>query len=297
MQILQFSQIVVYGANGWLGRSTVEAILTTLPEFVPEKLLLIGSKSGELEILGKKFEILDPKVGELRIKKGAIFFNCAFLRREFINKLGEQEFTTRNLEIMALPTRSIGEMGLFSFVNLSSGAAALVDQNPENSIVDAYSVLKRRSELEFEEKSITAGSNFINCRIYSISGCHLNEFKNLALSSFISRALKSQEIHVSSPLSKRTYVNSVNLMAVILRLAIQGESKNFDSGGTLISMLGLAETIKKVAGQTELKVSVGTDPEVSYFGDYESFNDIAAGINQNLLNIENQIINTIKAFD
>jgi hypothetical protein len=46
-----------------------------------------------------------------------------------------------------------------------------------------------------------------------------------------------------------------------------------------------------------LKVSVGTDPEVSYFGDYESFNDIAAGINQNLLNIENQIINTIKAFD
>jgi hypothetical protein len=86
-------------------------------------------------------------------------------------------------------------------------------------------------------------------------------------------------------------------MAVILRLAIQGESMNFDSGGTLISILGLAETIKKVEGQTEWKVSVGTDPEVSYFGDYERFNDIAAVINQNLLNIENQIINTIKAFD
>jgi hypothetical protein len=149
----------------------------------------------------------------------------------------------------------------------------------------------------FEQVCKLVGSNFINCRIYSISGSHLNEFENLALSSFISRALKSQQIHVNSPLSKRTYVDGVNLMAVILRLAIQGESKNFDSGGTLISILGLAETIKEVAGKTKVEVSVGTDPEVSYFGDYESFNRIAADLNQNLLNIENQIVNTIKAFD
>jgi hypothetical protein len=80
-------------------------------------------------------------------------------------------------------------------------------------------------------------------------------------------------------------------------LAIQGESKNFDSGGTLISILGLAETINKVAGQSMVKVSVGTDPEASYFGDYESFNRIAADNDQNLLSIENQILNTIKAFD
>ncbi len=268
-----------------------------MPEVLPERVLLIGSKSGELIILGQKFEILDPKLGESRIEKGAIFINCAFLRREFINKLGKQEFSRKNLEIMALPTRAIRNIGLFNFVNLSSGVAALVDQNPNKSLVDAYSVSKRRSEIEFEQESKSVGSNFINCRIYSISGSHLNEFENLALSTFISRALKNQQIHVNSPLSKRTYIDGVNLMAVILRLAIQGESKNFDSGGTLISILDLAETIKEVAGQTMVEVSVGTDPEVSYFGDYESFNRIAEGIDQNLLSIKNQITNTIKAFD
>jgi len=268
-----------------------------VPEVMLERLLLIGSKSGELTILGQKFEILDPKLGESRIEKGAIFINCAFLRREFINKLGEQEFSRQNLEIMALPTRAIRNIGLFNFVNLSSGAAVLVDQNPNNSLVDAYSVLKRRSEIEFEQESKLVGSNFINCRIYSMSGSHLNEFENLALSTFISRALKNQQIHVNSPQSKRTYIDGVNLMAVVIRLAIQGESKNFDSGGTLISILGLAETIIKVAGKTKLEVSVGTDPEASYFGDYESFNRIAAGIDQNLLSIENQITNTMKAFD
>ena len=87
----EFTQIVVYGANGWLGRSTVEAILKTTPKIPVEKILLIGSKYGRIQIEGKYLEILDPILGEACINKRAMFINCAFLRREFINKLGEQE--------------------------------------------------------------------------------------------------------------------------------------------------------------------------------------------------------------
>ena len=239
---------------------------------------------------------MDPVLGEACIKKDAIFINCAFLRREFINKVGEAQFIDRNLEIMALPTRVIRNAGLFSFVNLSSGAAASVGHNSKNSAIDSYSVLKRRSEIEFDEECGKVGTHFINCRIYSISGRYLNEFENLALSAFISHAIEGKEIRVNSPLSKRTYIDGVNLMAVVLRLAMKGESMNFDSGGTLISMLDLAQTVSKVAGQGE-EVSAGVDPESSYFGDYESFNLLAAGLNQSLLGMEFQITNTIKAFN
>jgi nucleoside-diphosphate-sugar epimerase len=291
----EFNQIVVYGANGWLGRSTVEAILTLTPKIQPEKILLIGSKIGRIEIQGKGFEILDPILGEAHIKKRAIFINCAFLRREFINKLGEQEFIQRNLDIMGLSKRAIRNCELFSFVNLSSGAAASVDQNTRDSMIDAYSVLKRNNEIEFEQESTKAGSHFINCRIYSISGRYLNEFENLALSAFISQAKEGKEIRVNSPLSKRTYVDGVNLMAIILRLAIKGESLCFDSGGILISMLNLAQTVSKIARHGEVVIA-GGDPENSYFGDYENFNVLAGGLNQSLLGMEEQIANTIKAF-
>ncbi len=258
--------------------------------------MLIGSKTGEIQISGRHLEILDPILGEAHIKNGAIFINCAFLRREFIKSIGESEFTARNFEIMALPTRALRKAELSSFVNLSSGAAALVDQNSTESPVDAYSVLKRRSEIDFEQETKKVGTNFINCRIYSVSGCYLNEFENLALSTFISQALKGDHIRVNSPHSKRTYIDGVDLMTVILNLAMQGKSLNFDSGGSFISILDLAETVNKVLGQVNIDISVGFDAENSYYGDYEGFNRIAASISQNLLSIEDQIANTVKAF-
>ncbi len=295
-KISGITQLVVYGANGWLGRSTVEAILKIVPEILSEKILLIGSKTAEIQISGRHFEILDPILGEAHIKNGAVFINCAFLRREFIKRIGESEFTARNLEIMALPTRALRKAELSSFVNLSSGAAALVDQNSNESSVDAYSILKRRSEIDFGQEAKKVGTNFINCRIYSVSGFYINEFENLALSAFISQALKDDHIRVNSPHSKRTYIDGVDLMIVILNLAMQGKSLNFDSGGTLISILDLAETVNKVVGQVNMNISVGFDAENSYYGDYEGFNRIATSMKHNLLSIEDQIANTIKAF-
>jgi nucleoside-diphosphate-sugar epimerase len=197
---------------------------------------------------------------------------------------------------MALPTRVLRKAGLASFVNLSSGAAALVDHNSNESPVDAYSILKRRSEIDFEQEAEKVGTNFINCRIYSVSGCYINDFENLALSAFITQALKDDHMRVNSPHSMRTYIDGVDLMIVILNLAMQGKSLNFDSGGTLISILDLAETVKKVVGQVDMNISVGFDAENSYYGDYEGFNRIAASTYHDLLSIEDQIANTIKAF-
>jgi len=54
--------------------------------------------------------------------------------------------------------------------------------------------------------------------------------------------------------------------------------------------------VNKVLGQVNADLSIGFDAENSYYGDYEGFNRIAASINQNLLSIEDQIVNTIKAF-
>jgi hypothetical protein len=43
-------QVVVYGANGWVGRSAIDLISSLSPKNAKEKLLLIGSKNATLKI-------------------------------------------------------------------------------------------------------------------------------------------------------------------------------------------------------------------------------------------------------
>ena len=50
-------QVVIYGANGWMGRSAIDYISTVLPGSATETLLLIGSKLSHLEINGKSYQI------------------------------------------------------------------------------------------------------------------------------------------------------------------------------------------------------------------------------------------------
>ena len=72
-------QVVIYGANGWMGRSALDFLSSISPSVTKRKVLLIGSRSSNLEIGNEIFEINDPVVsGEesLRIRKmwGKMYF-------------------------------------------------------------------------------------------------------------------------------------------------------------------------------------------------------------------------------
>lgn len=292
----QCDQVVVYGANGWVGRSTVDLISSLSPRAAKEKLLLIGSKKSTININQIDFDIHDPHLGLEQIEENAIFLNSAFLRREFISTLGQEEYLKKNLEMIALASRVIQSRKLISFVNLSSGAARDLENEFSSHSADAYSRLKKNSELEFGEICEKTKTSFVNCRIFSLSGSHINEFENLALSSFFKQAIRENKISVNAPLAKRTYVDAKELSHVLMTLAGEGGSYNLDSGGVLVSIGELANHFTRFFNDSDLKVSIGDQVGTEYFGDYQRFNQIAKDLNIDLSGIEIQISNTSKAF-
>jgi nucleoside-diphosphate-sugar epimerase len=209
------SQIVIYGANGWLGRSSIESVLRLFPDIDSENLLLIGSRDSQVKILDKEFRVYNPVLGESRVKENSIFLNCALLRREYVERLGEKDFLLQNKKIMELPKRVLDDSKVSSFVNLSSGVVAL-ESRAKDFKDDPYAYLKKQSEINFARFCEKNETSFLNCRVYSVSGAYLNEFENLALSSFINQALTNKFNNVESPDTKRVYIDGVNLMTILI---------------------------------------------------------------------------------
>ena len=280
-----------------MGRSALDFLTSNLPNFSNQSVLLIGSKPGRIELNGQPFEILDPTAGFSAIRENSIFFNAAFLRRENLQRMSPQQYLLRNQEIAELAKNAIGHKNLFSFINLSSGAAREFDQENNQQAFDEYSRLKKSLEVEYSELGNQIGVPIVNCRIFSLSGRHLNEFENLALSSFVNQARTKNYIEVLSPGTRRTYVDGTDLAGILLSVGSIGNDANFDSGGTLVSMLELAEKVAEVLDVGSLKIVEGKGEPSDYFGEYEEFNHFAENFGYSIRGIEDQIQTTLEAFN
>lgn len=290
-------QVVIYGANGWMGRSALDYISTNSPQFGKESVLLIGSKPSTLRVKNETFEVVDPSTGFFAIRENSIFFNAAFLRREFLQQMPLAQYRDKNEEIADFAKNAIKQKKIISFINLSSGAARDLDRRSEISTVDEYSRIKNLLESAYLEICSEHHTSFVNCRIYNLTGKNLNEFENLALSSFINQVRTQNRIEVKSPATKRTYVDATNLAGTLLSVGSFGEEASFDSGGTLLTMLELAESVAEVLGNDQTEIIMGNDRSPDYFGDYENFNRLATKMGQNLIGMKDQILNTMKAFN
>lgn len=290
------SQYVIYGANGWIGRSAVEFLSLIEPEIADERLILIGSKPSELVINGRTFKILDPISGFSAIEENSVFLNSAFLRREALLTVSGAEYVRKNREISEFAMRILKEKRLFGFINLSSGAARSMDVESSLKTADEYSRMKKALEVEFSGLARKHKTPFVNCRIYSLSGRYLNEFENLALSSFIKQAQGNNQIVVKSPSTKRTYLDATNLAGILFNIAFKGDDASFDSGGTLVTMSGLARNVADALGKKDCEIISGDDQSPDYFGDYETFNKLAAELGIETFGIQDQILRTLEAF-
>lgn len=291
------SQYVIYGANGWMGRSAVDFLSSVNPRIADERLILIGSKPKELVINGSTFKILDPTSGFSSIEENSVFLNSAFLRRETLLTVPGEEYVRKNREISAFAMRVLKEKKLFSFINLSSGAARSIDVDSNLKTSDEYAAMKGSLEVEFSELARKHKTPMVNCRIYSLSGRHLNEFENLALSSFIKQVQGRNQIDVKSPSTKRTYLDATNLANILFKIACKGINANFDSGGTLVTMFELASNVAKALGKGHCEILCGDYQSADYFGDYESFNELAKELGVELVGLQEQILRTLEAFN
>lgn len=289
IDLSKFDQIVVYGANGWLGRTAVDLVA----DFDPEKLLLLGSRSSSLLVTGKNYEILESRSSLHQISDNALFLNFAFLRREKMSELGPARFNVLNTSISEFAHLVISSGKVSCLINASSGVAKLVE---DGTSTDLYAQLKYKAENEFREITKSTDSNFINCRIFSILGEYLNEFKNLAVSDFILQAKNSEMIHVQSPNALRSFVSAKDLVSIMLKLSISDQDHEFESGGDLTSMLNFAQLIASKFNACEVKFESEASDSPDYVGNIMLFHELAQRLKVPLKNLSEQIDETLLAF-
>ncbi len=79
-------------------------------------------------------------------------------------------------------------------------------------------------------------------------------------------------------------------------MANDGIHGNLDSGGTLVTLLDLAGMIASTLGKSDIEIISGNEQPSKYFGNYKAFNSFASDIMIELKSLEEQILETLKAF-
>jgi nucleoside-diphosphate-sugar epimerase len=294
--LLNYDQIVIYGAKGWVGRSAVELLFNGNPNLIENQILLIGTKTQSAREAHLPFNVYSTSDAYGLLGKKIIFLNAAFLRREKLNEMNVLQYEKANQSIAQFGLDLINSRRVKTFVNLSSGVANQGKREDIEDVTDPYAKAKIILESLYAAVCNSANSHLINCRIYSMSGKYINEFNNLALTSFLAQGMKEQHvIKVNSPSTLRSYVDSIDLVNVLFRLALQGSNLNLDSGGELISLGDLAEIVCSVEQNARVVYPEVFEKSPDYFGDYKLFNEFAKSLGVPLKNIKEQVLETSKA--
>jgi nucleoside-diphosphate-sugar epimerase len=293
-----YEQIVIYGAKGWIGRSAVSLVSDQKTDWTKKQILLVGSKSEFFVNSGELLQIYSAQDAVKYLSKNCIFLNAAYLRREKLDLYSKNEFIQKNKEIIEFGERILRQKKVETFINFSSGVAGRAADLIEDTKYSIYAKCKIDDEVVIKNASDSASSSLINCRVFSLSGRHLNEFENLALSLFIKQATtKPRIIMVKSKDTYRTYLDSINLVEVLLGLSLTRSSYMIDSGGFLIKLGHLADKIATIIPAVSVNKSFTPKDSSDYYGNFEMFNELAAKLGTKLLNIEDQINETLKAFN
>jgi nucleoside-diphosphate-sugar epimerase len=114
-----------------------------------------------------------------------------------------------------------------------------------------YGKLKLGDEDVFRRWADQSGGRAVACRIFALSGPHINKHENYALASFILDAISKRPIEIRADhIVRRSYVAIRELMSVVFGLLLDGSSgcTLFDSGGEKMEMQEVAEAVATALG-------------------------------------------------
>ncbi len=292
-----YDQIVIYGAKGWVGRSAADLLFSTKHALRKHQILLIGSKTESSKIVNLPTDIYSSEESLVHIGSNVLFLNSAYLRREKISGISTFTYEQANAQITRFGLDLIRSKRVKTFINLSSGAASFGTMENLDLVTDLYAKCKIKDESLIDSFCTKANTQLINCRIYSMSGKYINEFNNLALTSFINQAIREpQRVKVKSPSTLRTYIDSVDLVNVLFHLSLTGKNYRIDSGGSQITLGQLAEIVSDAIKGSKVEIPKDFEKSSDYCGNFLSFNKLAGISGIQLKDIKKQVNETLNAF-
>lgn len=199
--------LVVTGATGWFGRTALHDLQRLLgPESFSRKVRAFASRPRTIASTGFADGVERPipvaplaELPKLAAREQVeSLLHTAFLTREYVERVGVDEYISINRGITDLVCRSLEASPSARAVLISSGAAEALDHVAtleEHLIADPYGVLKAE-----EERRLSEIADTLVLRAYAVSGRFMRDPEQFALGDFLLRALGGLPIVIKAPM-------------------------------------------------------------------------------------------------
>ena len=299
MAIQKFT-VCITGATGWLGQSLLHA--NRDPQN-PYHFDAFGRSKSEITTdSGTSIQnhLFDLK--EITSKEYDLFAPLAFATRDRSLQMSDQEYIDLNRAIVMEAASVIRAGKVGSVLNISSG---VVIKKSESQLKDnSYSIyadLKRFQEDLFANACNSVGIPLINCRVFSLSGQDMKEPSKYAIGNLLNQVISTGSIELSSKgLVVRRYMDSRDLMTLLLEYVMRGDSISVESGGEKIDLIQLAKLVLKLYGHPPDSITYSDTSETlsnEYFSSENHFEKIADETSYTLADIKNQISNVAESLE
>ena len=272
-------KVVVTGANGWLGRSSIWS-LSQLENI--EKIIPVSRKSLEIEIENISYRSIDYlDINNIKEKIDG-YIHLPFVTRDKVKNLDLTNYVQQNTEIIEQAKQNLELHKPNWIISVSSGAAYKNGNNKtleleDNLELNPYGYLKHLEEQTIRDTAKKINANYVIGRLWGATGSDIQNFEPYAIGDFITSALSGNKITVKSTSNiKRNFVDSRQFMTILIKEAVSGSDLTIDSFGNEIAIRELA---KKVCEQFP-------GSQVSFPPNYESDkSDNYTPLNQDFLKL------------
>lgn len=269
-------RIVVTGAGGWIGLSTLELLNATLGDAFAARVHCFGSSRRALTLRdGTTVEQRPlPEICSLDAAP-TIVLHLAFLTKDRAEMMDEATYREANRQLDRTLLDALDGIGAQAVFVASSGAAAVANDPDASPSMRLYGSLKREQEERFAAWAERHRKRAVVARIFNLSGPHINKHHSYALASFILDALAGRPIAIQARHRViRSYVAIRELMSLVIALLLDGLPgvTCFDTGGEPMEMQEIAQAIAQALGPVAIeRPPVDAAPVDRYAGDGRAY--------------------------
>jgi nucleoside-diphosphate-sugar epimerase len=289
-----YKKVLVLGASGWFGRTALSMMGRK-----HEDSLLIGRSARAITVEGRQIVIREWAEGLVEGFQPDLVLDFAFLTKDKLPLVGADEFSQQNAKLSERMFLAASLPSVKKVVMVSSGEAVYRGGSQSKPVGDSYGDQKAHNEGVLRVLASTSKTDFVVARAWSVSGGHIQAPESFALSDFVLSALRLKNIQVTAPQRVfRRYCSVEDFLAVAITAEVEENYLEFDSGGPLIELEGLAKLVASDIGGTSVKLTHlarSHSNADNYFSDGTDWTRLCLEIGLTPLNLLSQIRNVRSA--
>ena len=288
------------GATGWLGRSLLALKNRNELEI---NFSIFGRREEEFSLdTGHRFRTNFINIQQMVSQQFDVFAPFAFLTRDKALGMSESQYVESNKKLIEDAALVIRGGNIGSVINLSSGVVTnMSEMQKMDASYSVYADLKKFQEDTLFDACSKVSTQFINCRVFSLTGIDMQDPLKYAVGDLINQAKKTRKIILrsKSPVTRR-YMDSRNLLELILLRTNMKNHQFLESGGFKIDLESLSNIILSNFGGSRNSIEYAyqsLDAGNEYFSERKDFEDIADFHGIELTSMAKQITNVEQALN